>query len=256
MNGGATIFDDRETVEFLRDHPHLLAIADAVRATQSEGTGSMLRRKPLLIAAAAVAVCATAAASIAFLAASRASSQHSGTRGHGRTPHHIALAPANPVPLSKAQSDALSSFGVPLVVPDTSVLKPSDAATALEQWCASATPGAPAPLCQVNVQFASPAVGIEYVPTAHTWGSRYSNALDQYHAEIVQATNPAEYQIVSLGGTPALIGAGKSGNSIEFRSGKLSITIWAPDNNGIPTTVDAATLQTLAQSILDQAGNQ
>ena len=36
MSTGATIFDDRETVEFLRDHPHLLAIADAVRATQSE----------------------------------------------------------------------------------------------------------------------------------------------------------------------------------------------------------------------------
>jgi hypothetical protein len=42
VNSGATIFDDRETVEFLRDHPHLLAIADAVRATQSERTRSSL----------------------------------------------------------------------------------------------------------------------------------------------------------------------------------------------------------------------
>lgn len=48
MNGGATIFDDRETVEFLGDHPHLLAIADAVRATQGERTRSA---RPLVIAA-------------------------------------------------------------------------------------------------------------------------------------------------------------------------------------------------------------
>jgi hypothetical protein len=56
VNGGATIFDDQETVEFLRDHPHLLAIADAVRATQSNRTRSALRRTPLLVAA--VVACA------------------------------------------------------------------------------------------------------------------------------------------------------------------------------------------------------
>ena len=38
MSSGATIFDDRETVELLRDHPHLLAIADAVCATQTTRT--------------------------------------------------------------------------------------------------------------------------------------------------------------------------------------------------------------------------
>ena len=75
MTNGATIFDDRETVEFLRDHPHLLAIADAVRATQSEGTRSLRRRKPLL-AAAAAAASAVVAALIAFLAVPGASSHH------------------------------------------------------------------------------------------------------------------------------------------------------------------------------------
>ena len=57
MNGGATIFDDRETVELLRDHPQLLAIADAVRATQGERTRSarpMVMATIGLIAAAAV----------------------------------------------------------------------------------------------------------------------------------------------------------------------------------------------------------
>ncbi|HJU35865.1 MAG TPA: hypothetical protein VJ716_00410 [Gaiellaceae bacterium] len=60
MSSGATILDDRETVELLRDHPHLLAIADAVRATQGKETRSLPRRKLLLIAA-AVAACAAAA---------------------------------------------------------------------------------------------------------------------------------------------------------------------------------------------------
>lgn len=54
MNSGATILDDRETVEFLRDYPHLLAIADAVRATQSGRTHLADRRKPLFVAAAVV----------------------------------------------------------------------------------------------------------------------------------------------------------------------------------------------------------
>lgn len=253
MNSGATIFDDRETVEFLRDHPHLLAIADAVRATQSKRTRSALRRTPLLVAA--VVACATAATLIAFLVVPGAGTQHIGAQGHGKdTPHHTALPPANPVPLDKAQSDALNWFGAPLTLPDTSVLGPSDSPTALEQWCARAPEAPTTPLCQVNVQFASPAVNIEYVLTSHTWGSRYPDALDQYRAEIAQATDPSEYQIVSVSGTPALIGTGKTGNSIEFRSRTLSITVWAPDNKGTPTTIDAATLQALAQSIVDQAG--
>jgi hypothetical protein len=42
VNRGATILDDRETVELLRDHPHLLAIADAVRATQGKRNRSPL----------------------------------------------------------------------------------------------------------------------------------------------------------------------------------------------------------------------
>jgi len=58
VNRSATIFDDRETVEFLRDRPHLLAIADAVRATQGRRTRSAHRRKPMFVAAAVVAACA------------------------------------------------------------------------------------------------------------------------------------------------------------------------------------------------------
>lgn len=263
MNSGATIFDDRETVEFLRDRPHLLAIADAVRATQRERTRSTFRRKALLIAAAAALVaCATAAALIAVFAMPGTSSHH--TAAGGGPPQHPATigVPSTPgtaltlVPLSKALSSASKSFGVPIILPDTPFLKPSDAGpTATEQWLPSPQPGVQEPVSQLMVQFPSPYVSITYAPTALTYqGTSYPNALDQYQAEIAQARNPADYQIVSLSdGTPALVGVSKTGNSIEFRLGKLSIWIWAPNNNGVPTTVDAADLQALAQSIVDQA---
>lgn len=165
-------------------------------------------------------------------------------------------APGGPIPLSQALSSASKSFGVPIILPDTPVLKPSDAGVAAsEEWLPSPKPGVQEPVSQLTVQFPSPLVSITYAPTALTdQGKTYPNALDQYRAEIAQAAEPSEYQIVSLSdGTPALIETGSNGNSIEFRLGKLSITIWAPDNNGVPTTVDAATIQALAQSILDRA---
>lgn len=258
MNGDATIFDDRETVEFLCDHPHLLAIADAVRATQSKPT-STARRRSLLVAAAAAAVLAAAATLIAALVIPGARPHH--TAAGGGPPHPITVsgdAPDGPVPLSQALSSASKSFGVPIILPDTPVLKPSDAgAAASEQWLPSPEPGVHEPVSQVTVQFPSPGVSITYAPTALTdQGKAYPSALDQYHAEIAQATDPTAYKIVSLSGTPALVETGKTGNSIEFRVGVLSISIWAPDNNGIPTTVDPATLQALAQSIVDQAQNE
>lgn len=255
MNGDVTIFGDRETVELLRDHPHLLAIADAVRATQSKPT--RMARRRLLVAAASLSVCVVAAVLIAFVVVPNARTPHSGAGGHGPdTPHHIAMPPANPVPLSQASSDTLKWFGAPLILPDTSVVKPSDSPAALEQPCVKPPEATTTALCQVNVQFESPAVNIEYLQTSHTWGSRYPDALDQYRREIAQATNPSDYQIVSINGTPALIETGNTGNSIEFRLGPLSISIWAPDNNGVPTIVDATTLQAVAQSMLDQGGNQ
>ena len=153
-------------------------------------------------------------------------------------------------------SSASKSFGVPIILPDTSVLKPSDAgSTANEQWLPSPQPGVQEPVSQVTVQFPSPGVSITYAPTALTsQGNTYPNALDQYQAEIAQSTRPGDDQVVHLSdGTPALISLGPSGNVIEFRLGKLSITIWAPNSNGIPTTVDASALQGLAQSMVDQA---
>ena len=247
MNNGATIFDDRETVELLRDHPHLLAIADAVRATQSGRPSLAHRRKPLLVAAAALVACGTAAAVTISFALPSASSPHS--PASGTLPP---MPPAIPVPLAQAQSDALTWFGVPLILPDTSVLGHSGSPTILEQPCHKPLEAPTAPLCWVTVQFASPAVDIEYVQTSHTFGSSYPDARDQYQREIANATNPSDFQIVSLGGTPALSESAQTGSTIEFRLGTLSISISAPNINGSPTTVDAATLKGLAQTMLDQ----
>jgi len=50
-----TILGDRETVELLSSQPELLAIADAVRATQREDARAWIRLPRLLVAAAALA---------------------------------------------------------------------------------------------------------------------------------------------------------------------------------------------------------
>lgn len=50
----ATIFDDREVLELLLDRPDLLAIADAVRATQATGRRRLPAMRLALVAAAAV----------------------------------------------------------------------------------------------------------------------------------------------------------------------------------------------------------
>jgi hypothetical protein len=252
VNSGATIFDDRETVELLRDHPHLLAIADAVCATQTRRSAFEQHRRPLLVAAAALVACGTAAALTVALAIPSATTHHSPGGSHG--PHRVQMPPPIPVSLDQAQSDMSNQFGASLVLPDTSALGPSETPTILEQPCLKAVDVPTAPLCWVTVRFPSPAVDIDYIRTSATWGSRYPDARDQYQQEIADPGNPSDFQIVSLNGTPALIRTTQTGNTIEFRLGELSITITAP-NGDTPTTIGAADLETLAQSMLDQAGN-
>lgn len=177
---------------------------------------------------------------------------------------------AIPMPISQALSVASKSFGVSVFLPDTSVLKPSDAERGYLQWLPASQPGEQTPVSQLDVAFSksAPAVTVEYAPTGYTpcgptdepCSTVYPNALDQYKAEIAQGSQsvdgrtPPTYQIVYLSdGTPALSSTGRNGNDIEFRVGPLSINIWAPSNDGVPTTVSAADLQALAQSIVDQS---
>jgi hypothetical protein len=212
-----------------------------------------------LVLPVAAAICAAAACAVVFSGALGGSSVGNQANANqsvaGSGAGGGALTPDLGVPLSRALSLAAKAFGAPLIFPNA--LKVSDAEPmASVQREPSAYPGGPAPLSQVSVRFASPPLGITYEPTALTyWGSTYPNALDQYKAEIAQSDLPGK-QIVHLSdGTPALIYPTKTGRGIEFRLGKLSITIWAPNTNGTPTTVDATTLQALAQSMLDQASS-
>ena len=62
MKDDTTIFGDRETVELLAEQPELLAIADAVSATQRKEARARRRHPRLLMAAAAIAGLAAAGA--------------------------------------------------------------------------------------------------------------------------------------------------------------------------------------------------
>ena len=63
MKSNATILDDRETLELLSEHPKLLAIADAVRATQTRRAAPRRRRLAFALAAACIG---GAAATVVF----------------------------------------------------------------------------------------------------------------------------------------------------------------------------------------------
>jgi hypothetical protein len=235
------------------------AAAQQIYARATAGELPFPRRK--LVLAIVVVVGAGAAVLVGFLALP--SSDRGDTRG----------APATPLPLLKALNEASQSFGVQVILPDTPLLKASDAdPTAFLQWLPSPEPGVHEPVSQLNVQFSSPLANIGYAPTAYTyWGSTYPNALDQYKAEIAQTPThrvgtPPTYQIVDLSdGTPALVDVGSNGNDIEFRLGPLSITIWAPKpasvgptgaNGGGTPALSATDLQALAQSIVDQSARR
>jgi hypothetical protein len=192
MNSGAMIFDDRETLELLRDRPDLLAIADAVRATHRR-TGAR-RRGWLLLAAAAVLV-ASAAAVIAL------------PRGGAHPPTGVTTGGAvllmpDPVPVSQAVNDAAKEFGAPVILPNLPFLDWSaDTAEASENWSPSAYPGGPTHLQQVWVQ--DRPTGASFVSIG------YAPATDQ---------EPTY--------SPALIQVGPNADNVQFRQGGLSIWIF------------------------------
>ena len=104
MSHGATIFDDRETVELLRDYPHLLAIADAVRATQRRRARPWGSPRRIALAAATLLVAAVGA----FVLVT-----HSGTNaGRKQIGESLFVAPT-PV-ANAAAADALLPFNVVL----------------------------------------------------------------------------------------------------------------------------------------------
>ncbi len=88
---------------------------------------------------------------------------------------------------------------MPIKLPDTSVLKPSDASrTAIVEWVLNAGTD-PAPISDLDVEF--PTAEVNYRLTD---SSEPANAIDEYQAQIAETpTNaaPPSYQIVSLRST-------------------------------------------------------
>lgn len=176
----------------------------------------------------------------------------------GTSPHQAALTtplfqktvPAMQVPATQVPlSDAVKAFDAPIILPDIPLLQPSDAdPAAYAQWCPAPEPGVHEPICQLDVQFPAQSVEISY----QRWSlpfSAYPSALAFYETDLQADTNPGK-QIVYLSGIPALLLPKQPGHSgsIDFQLDGTRIIIFARD-------YDAAQMQALAQSIVDQAGS-
>jgi hypothetical protein len=201
----------------------------------------------------AVAAATAAVALVGFLATpGRTRNPISSTGVAGGAVGSAGVALANPFALN----DAPSALGAPLFLPYTPLLKPADAAsTAYEQWCASASPGAPAQVCQVTVNFPAQSVQIVYSVAAKQWPPQYQNYVTDplafYQSEMQTSTNP-DKQIVYLNGIPAFLARTKDPNSagsfIQFRLAEYAVIVFAQN-------YDPTQTQELAQSMVDQASS-
>jgi hypothetical protein len=150
---------------------------------------------------------------------------------------------ANPIaPVPIALSNASAALGAPVVLPNTPLLKPSDAGQATKEC----DPGEVQESgCVVTVSFPSQDVTIRY----GRYGPPYTDPLPEYEASIAEDTVPRS--IVYLGGTPAYLTPKEvespgSGSTIHFQLGETTIGIFAQNYDG-------ASVETLAQSIIDRS---
>lgn len=150
-----------------------------------------------------------------------------------------------PFPRQVALAGASAALGAPVVLPDTEAVRPADAAPTAETECLS-EPTEAVP-CQVTVEFLSLAkydvpLTIRYLRPAHADPSAmYENLAKQVKGA----------KVISLGGVSALFvpGPGLTYPSwIEFVAGGTDVTIQGID--------DEATLEAMAQSVLDRTPSQ
>jgi hypothetical protein len=150
-----------------------------------------------------------------------------------------------PAPSQVATADASSVLGAPVVLPETSLVQPSDAAPTSSAACPSqpttATP------CQVTVTF--PSLTIHYVPLTIRYLRPASADPSTSYASVVKQVKGSK--IISLAGVPALFVPGPPGaypSWIGFVSNGTDITVQG--------NYDESTLQAVAQSISDRSGPQ
>jgi len=156
----------------------------------------------------------------------------------GRTTSTGANGPVVPPVTPIALTDASAALGAPVVLPDPS-LAPGTDATASEQ-CFPISESASS--CDVTVSFPSQGLRIRYQR------STSSDGLPYYQSVVDTNTNA---EIVYLSGVPALLitatpnDPNSSGSYIDVVVGGTRIVI-------IDRSADAATVETLAKSIVDQ----
>jgi hypothetical protein len=150
-----------------------------------------------------------------------------------------------PAPSQVATADASSVLGAPVVLPETSLVQPSDAAPMSSAACPS-QPTTEIP-CQMTVMF--PSLTIHYVPLTIRYLRPASADPSTSYANVAKQVKGSK--IISLGGTPALFVPGPPGaypSWIEFVSNGTDITVQG--------NYDEAALQAIAQSIADRSGSQ
>ncbi len=183
-------------------------------------------RRRLVLAAVAVAGAAAAALVGAFAFG-----------GSSKNPSGLVV-PGIP-PALQPLADASKILGAPVVLPDTALVTPSDADKTVETVCVpkddTVDPGAGG--CQVRVSFPAAGLTVTYATFPGMQSLRTS------YEQIEQQNSGAE--LLSLGGVQALFVPQKE-SWIEFELGGTEISVEG--------AYDKATLESVAQSIVDRAG--
>jgi hypothetical protein len=207
---------------------------------------------------AAAAVCVAAVCAVVFTAALGGSGNHHTTYGWGGLSESQSRGTGNlagslptvadPLGFLAKQTtlaDATAMLGAPIVLPNTTLIQPSDAGPVWE-----AGKGAPSPTI-VAVTFPSQGVIVEYWRPAPSDGSAaHFQAMAQ---SMPSPSGASEGQVITLsGGVPALAvqqnsdDTGHNFGSIIFNMAGSEVRVMGHN--------DEATLQAMALSILNQSG--
>lgn len=243
---------DRELVKLLADEPELLAIADALVETRRTGRRDMSGGHRRRFAMAAIAaVCVAAVASVVFTGAlggpGKRHTSH-GPHGSGGTDLVTPLPTLqHPLPYGSTQttlSDAATMLGVPLLLPDTTFVQPSDAGPV---WVDGTGPPSPT---AVAVTFPAQDVIIEYIRPAPSDGSA---AHFQSMTQSMPSRNGgSEGHVITLNGGVAALAVQQNSDDTGHNFGEIIFNM-AGSEIRVMGHYEEATLETLARSILSQS---
>jgi hypothetical protein len=221
----------------------LLAAANPVRLDAVPQTSlspdSILARRPRpsgrVVLVAAVLLAAVAAGLVGFLAVG----------GHGAKPQFGGNGPgavgrSNPSWKTIPLADASAALGAPLVLPNTELVQPTDAASEVRtEDCSTSA-------CTIYVSFPAQSLGIRYTRPAP-----FPDPSAQWEEDVKSAgSHHAQAELVDLNGTPGdYIDYPGVKSLVEFVANGTWIIVYG-DTYG---EHDELTLQSVAQSIVDRS---